>query len=597
MAHVDNAKPLRTLRLLGLLSLAVPLVIYVAFGVSRFLDASSLAEQRVSRSLRVAHDLATNVLKSAEATQDRLLDHVSGKSLASLRSSEAALHKVLLAQLKDLPQIQSVWVIGSDGAPVATSRFYPVQSLDFTDRPYFQFHQAGRNGRFLSGPFITRTTGEQVVDLSARFDGPDGNFGGVVNVSLHASYFEHIYSDLVADEPGLAVNLFHEDGLIYTRWPVIANAVDRLGKNSPVMARLRRGESSGLIHGISSVDGADRLIAFRRVGAYPMFVGTGMDLSARRYELGKELALLLALGLPPLAALFYTSQVAYRRTREALDTAQRLEAETSTRRRAEDALRQAQKLEALGRLTGGVAHDFNNALMVISNNAFLLKGHVAEAGSRQLASIGRAVDSATKLTRQLLSFSRRQALMPEIVTLQHRLPPVADMIGPVLGGQVKLLVEVAPDVDHITVDWAELELALLNLAINARDAMPSGGSFTVRARNAMGDGAPTFRGAAVLIEATDTGLGIEPAALDKVFEPFFTTKPIGEGTGLGLAQVYGLCARAGGSVEIQSQVSVGTTVRMFFPAAAGPTGIQVARRSSCCGVEGGTSAMLAERHT
>ena len=188
-----------------------------------------------------------------------------------------------------------------------------------------------------------------------------------------------------------------------------------------------------------------------------------------------------------------------------------------------------------------------------------------------MQSIQRAVDSATKLTRQLLAFSRRQALMPERVDLAEKLPSAVSLLAPVLGNQIKLQIEVAPSTRPITADMAELELALLNLAINARDAMPSGGSFSVRAANAEEPLPPKLVGrAAVAIEAADTGVGIAPDLLDKVFEPFFTTKPVGQGTGLGLSQIYGLCERAGGLATVRSEVGRGTTVTLFFPASDGP---------------------------
>ncbi len=569
LSSASSEKTLRALRQLGILSLLIPALIYAAFAGMRLYDAGAVAEQRVSRSLRVAHEHGSNVMRSAEAVQDRLIDRLARKTLPELRASEAGLNALLQAHMKDQPQIQSIWIIGADGAPVATSRFLPVPELDFKDRDYFNFYSTGGRGRFVSAPLVTRTTGERIVNFSARFDAADGSLVGIVSVSLLSAYFERFYADLVSDEPGLAVNLFNRDGAIYMRWPLVPNAPERLGKASPVMARVAHGESAGQIRGVSSVDGEDRFIGFKQIGAYPLFVGTGMNLSLQRMEIAKDLGLLFALGLPPLAALFYTAQVAYRRTRDSLETARRLESETATRLRAEDALRQAQKLEALGRLTGGVAHDFNNALMVISNNAFLLKRHVAEGGTKHLDSVVRAVDSATKLTRQLLACSRRQALIPERVLLQERLPSITGLIGPVLGNQVSFSVEVEADTFPITVDWAELELALLNLGINARDAMPGGGQFAVRARNARESVPEKLRGRAVLIEAMDNGSGIEPAVLNKVFEPFFTTKPVGEGTGLGLSQVYALCDRAGGVAEIHSRVGSGTTVCLFFPASQG----------------------------
>ncbi len=553
--------------MLGILSVVVPLFVYAIFGGYRLIEAREEADLRVSRSLRVAHEHASRVMAGAEALQDRLFDLVNGKNLEDLRRDEASLHALLSARARAEPQIQSLWIIGADGKPVASSLFLPVPALDFTDRAYFRHHQLTPDGRYLSEPFLTRTTKEKVMDLSIRFNRADGSFGGVINVSLHVKYFERFYADLVADEPGLAVNLFREGGVIYTRWPLLLNAPDRLAPGSPVMSSVAAGKASAQMQGVSSVDGQERVLAYTRVGNYPLYVGTGMNLTAVRNLVLKDLGLLLALGLPAFAAIYLTARVAWRRTRDSFEAAQELQRETITRRKAEEALLQAQKLEALGRLTGGVAHDFNNALMVISNNVYLLRRNLGDTGARQLDSIGRAVDSATKLTRQLLAFSRRQALVPERVILQDKLPATRELIAPVLGGAIELSIQVATDTKPVMVDHAELELALLNLAINARDAMPSAGSFRIEARNAAGELPATLEGDVVVIEASDTGNGIPHDVIDKVFEPFFTTKPVGQGTGLGLSQIYGLCQRAGGTATVASVEGKGTRVSLYFPAA------------------------------
>jgi CheY-like chemotaxis protein len=204
--------------------------------------------------------------------------------------------------------------------------------------------------------------------------------------------------------------------------------------------------------------------------------------------------------------------------------------------------------------------------MVISNNLFLLRRMAPDVGTKQIESMTRAVKSATNLTRQLLAFSRRQPLVTEHIVLQEKLPPLRDLIAPVLGSKVQLTVDVAPDTAPVQLDLAELELALLNLGINARDAMPAGGSLAIHARNAPAGGADTGAGM-VVIEVRDTGTGIAPELLSKVFEPFFTTKAVGEGTGLGLSQVYGMCERMGGRAEIASTVGEGTCVMLFFPRA------------------------------
>ncbi|KRC27550.1 hybrid sensor histidine kinase/response regulator [Acidovorax sp. Root219] len=570
MAREDNQSRARAsvkwLRLLVLLSVAVPLFIYLVFGAVGYVDAREEAELRVSRSLRVAHEHAAKVMAASEALQDRVLAMVSGRSPQELRIHATDLHAAMLARVKDQPQIQSIWVIDAEGKPIASSRFAQVPVFEVSDRDYFQFHRLQPPGqRYLSAPLVARTTQEKIIDISIGFEDHNGQFGGVVNVSLLAGYFQDFYSDLVADEPGLAVNLFREDGAIYTRWPLVANAPDRLAPSSPVMERLLKGEVAAQMRGISSVDRQDRIIAYRKVGSYPLFVGTGMNLTALRNEVLRQLGALFALGALPVAALFFAARMALRNARTALSTMESLEKEIVTRRRAEEALLQAQKLEALGRLTGGVAHDFNNALMVISNNLHLLKRTVPDAGTRQLDSIARAVKSATNLTRQLLAFSRRQPLVAEHVVLQDKLPSIQDLIAPVLGSQVQLQVRVDPATAPVVLDLAELELALLNLSINARDAMPKGGTLEIHARNASESEAGQGMPAMVLVEVADTGTGIPPELLSKVFEPFFTTKPVGEGTGLGLSQVYGMCQRMGGRAEIASEEGVGTRIRLYFP--------------------------------
>lgn len=532
----------RVVQLLGFLSIAVPLFIFALFGTAQLIDSREEAELRVHRSLRVAHEHASKVISGAEDLEDRLHDLVDGRSNAELQADELRLHGILLEKTRNQPQLQSIWILGADGRPIATSRFPQVdRSMSFTDRDYFQHHQLGNTGRFLSQPLVTKTTKERIINLSIRFKAPDGSFGGVICVSLLTDYFHRFYEDLAADEPGLAIRMFHTDGSVYTGYH--AAVVDK-------------------------ADAPSRLAASRKVGNYPLHVETSMDMVEVRNKVLKQLGVMLAFGLPPFAALFFAAREAQRRSRRALEAAHALEQEISTRRKAEDALFQAQKLEALGRLTGGVAHDFNNALMVINNNTYLLKRHVLQEGQVRLDAIGRAVSSATTITRQLLAFSRRQALVPELLRLQDKLPPVKDLVGPVLGSQVSISIVVDSDVQLITVDAAELELALLNLAINARDAMPSGGSFRIHARNADGE-IPDQPGVpAVAVSASDTGTGVDPDVLSRVFEPFFTTKPVGEGTGLGLSQVYGMCQRAAGLATITSVLGCGTEVTLYFPASA-----------------------------
>lgn len=557
----------RWLRLLALLSIAVPLFIYLVFGVGRYLSAQDDIEARVNRSQRVAHEHTTKVIAASVALQAKALPLVNGKDPHDLRNMEGTLHEALRALTIDQPQIQSILILDAHGRTVASSRLLPFPVVDLSDGEYFRVHREGLRATHLSKPIVTRTSNERVMNLSIDFEDHQGQFGGVINVSLLASYFNNYFGDIVAGDPELTISLFGQGGEIYTRWPNIPEGGDQLLPYGAVMQQLRHGDDSAQLHGMSAITGKDSYIAYRKVGSYPLYIAAGWSLTALRDEVLRELAVLFAMAALPVAALFLTATIALRNARTALLTMERLEKETETRHRAEEALLQAQKLEALGRLTGGVAHDFNNALMVITNNLFLLKRAVPDVGTKQIESMSRAVKSATNLTRQLLAFSRRQPLVAEHVALQDKLPPMKDLVTPVLGSKVQLTVQVDPDTAPVVVDVAELELSLLNLSINARDAMPTGGTLAIHARNARDDERPQGAMNMVVIEVRDTGSGIAPELLSKVFEPFFTTKAVGEGTGLGLSQVYGMCERMGGHARISSTLGAGTCVSLYLPRA------------------------------
>ncbi len=228
-------------------------------------------------------------------------------------------------------------------------------------------------------------------------------------------------------------------------------------------------------------------------------------------------------------------------------------------------LAESQKLDALGQLTGGVAHDFNNLLMIVSGNVHRLRRKYGNDPD-SLRSI-EAIETATKrggtLTSQLLTFARRQRVNPETLDIAHQIKSVFEVLDTGLGSSITLLLQIDPNLWPVSADASELETALVNLVVNARDAMPEGGSVTIEARNVTLDS--VNKGDHVAISVRDSGVGIPPDVLDKVFDPFFTTKPVGKGTGLGLSQVYGFAHQAGGSVNVSSELGQGTTVTINLP--------------------------------
>ena len=241
------------------------------------------------------------------------------------------------------------------------------------------------------------------------------------------------------------------------------------------------------------------------------------------------------------------------------------------RRLMEEQLHQSQKMESVGQLTGGIAHDFNNLLMVASGNLELIEEAVVDRRVRQFAETARrAVDRGAKLTGQLLAFSRRQRLNPRLVNANELISEFQGLIRQAVGGacEVKLLTDGPQWLCHV--DSALLETALLNLALNARDAMPDGGVLKIETRNLVideGAAAGCLPGSYVMVSVTDTGCGMPPEVRDRVFEPFFTTKEVGKGTGLGLSMVYGFVRQSGGYIAVDSAPDSGTTVALYLPKA------------------------------
>jgi signal transduction histidine kinase len=244
-----------------------------------------------------------------------------------------------------------------------------------------------------------------------------------------------------------------------------------------------------------------------------------------------------------------------------------LQVQMDERARAEEQLRQAQKMQALGQLTGGIAHDFNNLLTVIQGSADILRRpDLPDAKRMRFAeAIVETASRAAALTSQLLAFARRQPLQPEVMDLNTKIRGMTNLLDRTLGERIKVVTELADELCAIEADPAQLEAALLNVAVNARDAMPDGGTLTIRTENI-----EDAKGDLVCVQVADTGEGMDQEVLDRAYEPFFTTKPSGKGTGLGLSQIHGFAAQSGGRTELISKPGAGTKLRLLVPRADKP---------------------------
>jgi signal transduction histidine kinase len=280
------------------------------------------------------------------------------------------------------------------------------------------------------------------------------------------------------------------------------------------------------------------------------------------------------------------------RTRELASANDRLMKEINERERAQAALTQVQKMEAIGRLTGGIAHDFNNLLHVVNMNLELVSLYAKEEKVRPVVERAKsAARRGARLTNQLLSFARSQSLLPRLTRVNQLLLGMKDLLEISVGSGIEVELDLCEEDASVVLDASQLEMAILNLAVNSRDAMPEGGKLKITTGTRFLDDDPDLpAGDYVLVSITDSGTGIPANVLPKVFDPFFTTKGVEKGTGLGLSQVYGFAHQAGGTVRLTSKVDVGTKVTLYLPRSkAETTPVQVEQGTT---IPGGRELIL-----
>jgi signal transduction histidine kinase/ActR/RegA family two-component response regulator len=398
----------------------------------------------------------------------------------------------------------------------------------------------------------------------------------VIFVSMSPDYFVRFYRTVMLAED--SVTMARSDGTVLVRDPPVTTGVEILSPGSGLMRGIAR-SPRGLYRTTSELDGISRIHAFQRVGDYPVYVSYGLSLTSVAREWRANLLTFGAIAALAALALSSLSLFALRGSRQERRLFDRWREETGRRETAEEALRQSQKMEAVGQLTGGIAHDFNNLLTVVIGNLDFA-GRAIEASNlprahRNIEAARQGAQRAAGLTHRLLAFSRRQPLQPQAVNLNRLVGGLSDLFRRTLGEQITVETVLAGGLWLSHVDQNQLESALLNLVINARDAMPSGGRLTIETANTHLDEAYSAAngeirpGQYVMVAVSDTGIGMSREVLEKVFEPFFTTKEIGQGTGLGLSMVYGFVRQSDGHVKIYSEPGRGTTVKIYLPRLVG----------------------------
>jgi signal transduction histidine kinase len=551
-------------------SILAPTVLFAFAAWNSYRNLAALTDERLARSLDVEQEEAQRTFQLVDLALNSVKDLVADMSADDIRQDEKRLHLLLQKLDAQIPLIQSIWIYDKDGRSLVSSWMEPVPDQSFAGRDFIRAHLAGNDGTYYGQVYESRFGAQPFFTVSQRLI-HDGAFIGVLEISVLPSNFFHFFATLAYAE-GQQFSLIRNDGLFLARYPIAPQgAPTSLDEHSGFRRTIARTPAGGLYTTLSPIDHIERRFAARRLDGTPLYVTTGFATSVMRSEWLWDMAAHLIYGVPVTLFLFFSLFAVLLRT-------QRLYAEINRRAAAEEALRQSQKLDAIGHLTGGVAHDFNNLLTIIIGNL--------EAAQRQLESwtdgaqikLSRRLESAmhgaqraATLTKRLLAFSRQQPLSPALLDVNRVLNGLSDFLRRALGEDVSLEIVGGGGVWPVEADATELEAAILNLAVNARDAMPEGGKLTIEASNSYLDdsycrqNSDVQPGQYVQIAVTDTGSGMPKNVIERAFEPFFTTKESGQGTGLGLSQVYGFVKQSGGHVKIYSEAAEGTTVKIYLP--------------------------------
>jgi two-component system, NtrC family, sensor kinase len=554
-----------------------PLAVFAAAATVSYRQNEVDAQDRLRRNLGTVYEHALKVLETIELSSryvDEMLDNVTD---ADIRATEAGFNRRLRALTDTLPQLADIWVVDAEGRPLVSGTVFPIpRELDLSDREYFRAHRSDSSLGLWVGAVVTaRATNERgqprFFSLSRKRIAPDGRFAGVVVISISPDYFRDYYATLT--QPVVAA-LVRRDGLVLARYPELPLGSARVTPASLLGQRFARGEDYGIVTMVSTLDGKERVFAFRKLPRIDIYVTTGVDTADITEAWIAGMSRHLIFGLPATAAMIALCLVALARTRREAAANRMLREEIVRREASEDALRQAQKMEAVGRLTGGIAHDFNNLLTAIIGNLDLalrrIEGETRVRG--WLGNCRQAADRATALVQRLLAFSRQHPLEVKSVDINRLVANMSELLGRTIGETFTIETVLAGGLWNAAIDPNQLENAIVNLAVNARDAMGDGGRLTIETANCHLDehyieqaGDEIASGQYVMVAVSDGGAGMTREVMSRAFEPFFTTKPSGVGTGLGLSQVYGFAKQSGGHVRIYSEVGEGTTVKLYFP--------------------------------
>ena len=537
-------------------------VLVVLFGAASWQTREASfgeADNRARNMATLFQSYVQNSLDSFEQAIERIDDDLVGLSERDIRRS-VDLRRLLQRVAADRPQIGSILVVSADGIIIATSGAQPARETSVADRDYVRAFRDGFRGTYVGGLINGRISGRELFTVArARFNSA-GEFAGIIVMAAAPDQMARGFG-AASRRFDASLALVRDDGALLMR----QTTGDAAPASLPTDALLssQKGKLAGVWQSPPDQGGVSRIVGFRKLERYPVYAVYAFDKAEVTSLWIRRVLIYGVFAIPAAGLLAWFSFVALRKAADEREALARLENEIAVRKRAEAQLLEAHKMESLGQLTGGIAHDFNNLLTVLLGNADLLARADPERQKRLVRNMTGVIERGRQLTSQLLAFARRQPLVPEPTDCNALVRGMRDLLAQSLREDIELVLDLAPDLWTTRVDPAQLRVALINIAANARDAMPAGGRFEIRTIN--GSGADAGDEGFVTILASDTGVGMSAEVAARAFEPFFSSKGVGQGTGLGLSQVYGFVKQSGGLARLSSTPGRGTMVVLSFP--------------------------------
>jgi signal transduction histidine kinase len=548
-------------------------------GAGELRERRTVATDVSVRMVRVAEEQALKLLDLDMALQSRIADLVQDKTADQIRS-DRELHDRFQELGAGYPQIADIAIYDEDGQLLANSRTFPSPVASVSGKPRFERLKHLGPATTVSEDDRSLLSGETVFATSTARRDSNGRFKGAVSIALRPAYFENFYHELMTDGTPIAITLMREDGRVLARWSPGVNVDPLKPTYSALTPLLPKLPEAGEMQMHSDIESADKIFAYRRVSRYPVVVLAAYSVSEMYTGWMRHMLYTGTLFCLPCFALVLILKLCLRHLEQEEQTWHRLNTEAEKNRSLEAARKESLRLQSLGNLVGSVAHDFNNLLMALSANVEVGKRSNLPGFQSNLQNMERAIRSGSSLTRRLLGVARKQPLRKEVVSLQS-LGEEFGLVRASLPERITLQLQIPEDVWPVEVDPTEFELAIINVAVNARDAVSGYGRFCISAQNVTLDDASHLpvRGDFVMLGLTDNGRGMPAEVSRHAFEPLFTTKPMGEGTGLGLAHVRAFCEQSGGTVTLETLEGAGTTVTMYLPRAARAATVRPVRPS------------------